>query len=485
MVLSGNQILVQVVQSQEELEKCYSIRMKVFVEEQNVPADEECDEHDASATHLLAFQDDKHIGTCRFRATSNGVKLERFAVLEEYRTSGVGRLLLLKALEMVKIMFAEKTIYLHAQVAAMGFYEKHGFYAYGDIFYEADIPHYKMIFKNEKPSIILAIESSCDETSAAVIINGQIKSNVIATQDIHAKYGGVVPELASRAHQLLIYPVVAEALEKAGIDKKELSAVAVTQGPGLLGALLVGHSFAKGLALGLQIPLIGVHHIQAHIISHFIDAPRPAFPFINLTVSGGHTQIVRVNSALDMEILGTTHDDAVGEAFDKTARLLGFEYPGGRWIDFHAKGGNPKAFEFPTRRNMEGYDYSFSGVKTAFMNFCNQKGADFLQDHLSDVCASVQYTLIEILMKPLIDVVNTTGIKRVAIAGGVSANTGLRERLLLEAEERGWAVFIPAFEYCTDNAAMVAMAAHFMYQENVFLSMEASPEPSMKFVAHA
>lgn len=471
------------VKSSQELESCFGIRMAVFVEEQNVPREEECDEHEQIATHLLAMNPQgEALGTCRFRQTDYGVKMERFAVLKPARQLGVGQKLLTKALSLVQQRMPSSMIYLHAQVAAKGFYEKNGFYAVGNIFYEADIPHYKMIFKKQKPATILAIESSCDETSAAVIVNGQLLSNVIATQDIHAKYGGVVPELASRAHQQLIVSVVAEALTKANTSKEELSAVAVTHGPGLLGALLVGHSYAKGLSLGLGIPMIGVNHLQAHILAHFIDSPKPSFPFLNLTVSGGNTQIVKVSSFLDMEIIGTTHDDAVGEAFDKTARLLGFEYPGGKWIDHYAKEGNPKAFSFPVKRNMEGYDYSFSGVKTAFMNFCNTKGEAFLQDNLADVCASIQYTLIEILMKPLIDAVEQTGITQVAIAGGVSANRGLRERLQIEAEQRNWAVYVPDFQYCTDNAGMIAIAAHYMYQSDLFLDIEASPEPNMAFV---
>ncbi|SFC52443.1 N6-L-threonylcarbamoyladenine synthase [Flexibacter flexilis DSM 6793] len=326
--------------------------------------------------------------------------------------------------------------------------------------------------------IILAIESSCDETSAAVIADGQLLSNITATQAVHTQYGGVVPELASRAHQQNVVPVVAEALRVAGISKQQLSAVAFTQGPGLLGALLVGSSFAKSLALGLNIPLLGVNHIQAHILSHFIEEPRPKFPFLCLTVSGGHTQIVQVNAPSDIKILGETQDDAVGEAFDKTAKLIGLPYPGGPLIDRYAKDGNPKAFAFPVVE-MQHLDFSFSGIKTAFMYFLKDKSAEFIAENRNDICASVQYTLVEILMRKLRKAVRETGITEVAIAGGVSANSGLRNALTAEAEKRHWNIYVPRFEYCTDNAAMIAMTAHFLYQENKTVGQNASPMPRM------
>jgi len=330
----------------------------------------------------------------------------------------------------------------------------------------------------EKKVTILAIESSCDETSASVIVNGIVKSNVIAGQDVHSKYGGVVPEYASRAHQLHIVPVVTEALKNAGINQSELNAIAYTKGPGLLGALLVGHSFVKGMAMGLGIPLIGVNHMQAHILAHFIEEPKPTFPFLCLTVSGGHTQLVWVKSATDLDIMGETTDDAVGEAFDKAAKIVGLGYPGGPLVDKYAKQGNPKAFKFPIPEVGE-FNYSFSGIKTAFLYFAKEKGVAFIQENLADVCASMQYTLIEMLMKKLIKAVKHQGATQVAIAGGVSANSGLRKRLALEAEKQGWQVFIPAFEYCTDNAAMVAITAHFLYEKGQFASLSESPMPRL------
>jgi N6-L-threonylcarbamoyladenine synthase len=330
--------------------------------------------------------------------------------------------------------------------------------------------------------VILAIESSCDETSAAVVKNGRILSNIIATQSVHEKYGGVVPELASRAHQQNIVPVVSQALSEAKISKKDLSAVAFTRGPGLLGALLVGSSFAKSLALGLDIPLIDVNHMQAHILAHFIDDRKPAFPFICLTVSGGHTQIVLVRDYLDMEIIGQSQDDAVGEAFDKSAKLLGLPYPGGPLIDKFARQGNPDAFSFP-ETEMPGLSFSFSGIKTAILYFLRDKQAenpDFVQQNLPDICASIQKTLVNMLLQKLRKAAKTTGIKEIAIAGGVSANSGLREALSKEAEERGWNVYIPQFEYCTDNAAMIAMAAHYKYLAKEFCPMDVSPLPRME-----
>ncbi|MDX5418348.1 MAG: tRNA (adenosine(37)-N6)-threonylcarbamoyltransferase complex transferase subunit TsaD, partial [Hymenobacteraceae bacterium] len=312
---------------------------------------------------------------------------------------------------------------------------------------------------------ILAIESSCDETSAAVIRGGKVLSNIIATQAVHEKYGGVVPELASRAHQQNIIPVVAQALSTANVTKNELNAVAFTRGPGLLGALLVGSSFAKSFALGLNIPLIDVNHMQAHIMAHFIDDPKPNFPFLCLTVSGGHTQVVLVKDHLDMEIIGQTTDDAVGEAFDKTAKMLGLPYPGGPMLDKTAAQGNPKAFQFPVG-NMPGYDFSFSGIKTSVLYFLKDKTKDnpnFVQENLADICASVQYTLIKTLLKKVVLAAKDLGIKEVAIAGGVSANSGLRQTLQDYAKKYDWNVYIPAFQYCTDNAGMIAMTAHYQY----------------------
>lgn len=330
---------------------------------------------------------------------------------------------------------------------------------------------------------ILAIESSCDETSAAVISNGQIRSNIVATQVIHQKYGGVVPELASRAHQQHILPVVEKALEDAKISKKDLNAIAFTRGPGLLGALLVGASFAKALALGLDIPLIEVHHMQAHVLAHFIEEPRPSFPFLCLTVSGGHTQIVLIRSVLDMEIIGETQDDAVGEAFDKTAKLLGLPYPGGPLVDKYAQLGDPLAFPFPMSE-MPALNYSFSGIKTSILYFLQEKvkhNPDFVIENLNDICASVQYTLIKMLLQKLRKAAKQTGISEIAIAGGVSANSGLRKAIHELGDKEGWKVYIPRFEYCTDNAAMIAMAAHFKYENEDFCEQTVSPLPRMDF----
>jgi N6-L-threonylcarbamoyladenine synthase len=330
---------------------------------------------------------------------------------------------------------------------------------------------------------ILAIESSCDETSAAVISNGHILSNVVATQLIHTLYGGVVPELASRAHQQHILPVVEKALEDAKVTKKELDAIAFTKGPGLLGALLVGTSFAKAMALGLQIPLIEVNHMQAHVLAHFIQDPKPSFPFLCLTVSGGHTQIVKVNSPLEMEVIGETKDDAVGEAFDKSAKLMGLPYPGGPLIDKHAASGDPLKYPFPIPE-IPGLDFSFSGIKTSFMYFLQkqvQANPNFIDDHRDDICASIQHTLIEILLKKIKKAARETGIKDIALAGGVSANSGLRTALLTLGEKQRWNVFIPEFEYCTDNAAMIAMAAHYKYLENDFCDQTVSAMARMAF----
>ena len=328
---------------------------------------------------------------------------------------------------------------------------------------------------------ILAIESSCDETSAAVLSNGELLSNVIAAQLIHEQYGGVVPELASRAHQQHILPVVERALTDANIPKNALSAVAFTRGPGLLGSLLVGASFAKALALGLNIPLIEVNHMQAHVLAHFIEDPVPAFPFLCLTVSGGHTQIVRVRGPLDMEVIGQTQDDAVGEAFDKSAKLLNLPYPGGPLIDRYAKDGNPLAYRFPLGE-MPGLDYSFSGIKTAILYFLRDRTSTnptFISENIADICASIQHTLVQMLLIKLKRASRETGIKEIAIAGGVSANSGLRTALTQLGTELGWNVYIPRFEYCTDNAAMIAKAAQFKFEQGDFSSQEISPLPRM------
>lgn len=330
---------------------------------------------------------------------------------------------------------------------------------------------------------ILAIESSCDDSSAAVIINGKLCSNIVASQAIHTKWGGVVPELASRAHQQYIVPVVAEALQKANITKNDLNAIAFTRGPGLLGSLLVGASFAKALAMALDIPLIDVNHMQAHVLAHFIDEPKPNFPFLCLTVSGGHTQIVMVRSALNMEIIGETQDDAVGEAFDKAAKLLGLPYPGGPLIDKYAKEGNPNRFEFPMVE-MQGLNYSFSGIKTAFLYFLQKetkKNVNFVEENLADICASMQNILIKILLQKLRKASREYKIKEIAIAGGVSANSGLRSEIQKLGEIENWNVYIPAFEYCTDNAGMIAMAGHFKAEQGEFCSQEVSPLPRMEW----
>ncbi|MES2798189.1 MAG: tRNA (adenosine(37)-N6)-threonylcarbamoyltransferase complex transferase subunit TsaD [Bacteroidota bacterium] len=330
---------------------------------------------------------------------------------------------------------------------------------------------------------ILAIESSCDDTSAAVITDGKIRSNIVANQAIHQKWGGVVPELASRAHQQYIVAVVNEAIAVANIQKSELNAVAFTRGPGLLGSLLVGTSFAKSFALGLNIPLIEVNHMQAHVLAHFIEEPRPNFPFLCLTVSGGHTQIVKVNSALDMEIVGETQDDAVGEAFDKAAKLLGFEYPGGPFIDKFAANGDPLKYKFPIGEMPE-LSYSFSGIKTSFLYFLQKEikaNENFVEQNREDICASMQYTLIEILLKKLKLASKKFKIKNIAIAGGVSANSGLRKALNKVGQELDWQVFIPKFEYCTDNAAMIAMAAHFKAEAGIFAKNNISPMPRLSW----
>lgn len=321
--------------------------------------------------------------------------------------------------------------------------------------------------------VLLGIESSCDETSAAVLKNGKILANIVAGQAVHEAFGGVVPELASRAHQANIVPVVDTALKKAGISKKDLSAIAYTRGPGLMGSLLVGSSFAKASALCLGIPLIEVNHMQAHILSHFIDN-KPSFPFLCLTVSGGHTQIVRVNDFLEQEILGETKDDAVGEAFDKGAKLMGLPYPGGPYIDKHAQKGKPDKFSFPVPR-ISGFDFSFSGIKTSLLYLINEhtrKDASFIADNLDDLCASYQYSLIRILMEKLEAASDETGIKEIAIAGGVAANSGIRTALKDLAARKHWKTYIPAFEYCTDNAAMIAITGYYKFLKHEISSQD-------------
>ncbi|RDY57760.1 tRNA (adenosine(37)-N6)-threonylcarbamoyltransferase complex transferase subunit TsaD [Flagellimonas nanhaiensis] len=320
---------------------------------------------------------------------------------------------------------------------------------------------------------ILAIESSCDDTSAAVMCNTKVLSNVVATQEIHKQYGGVVPELASRAHQQNIVPVVHQALAKANIDKKQLSAIAFTRGPGLMGSLLVGTSFAKSLALGLNIPLIEVNHMEAHILAHFIEdegKEAPDFPFLALTISGGHTQIVKVDHYFNMQVLGETLDDAVGEAFDKSAKLMGLPYPGGPLVDKYAQQGNAKAFKFP-KPKVDGLNFSFSGLKTSILYFLKretEKNPDFVSQNINDICASVQHTILEILMEKLKMAVEQTGIKQIAIGGGVAANSGIRGKLKQAEADLGWKTYIPKFEYCTDNAAMIGIVGYLKYQAENF-----------------
>ena len=332
-------------------------------------------------------------------------------------------------------------------------------------------------------SIILAIESSCDETSVAVCNNGKITANVIANQTIHENYGGVIPELASRVHQQNIVPAVQQALSIAKVNKNELNGVAFTQGPGLLGSLLVGVSFAKSFALALNLPLISVNHMQAHILAHFIDEPKPKFPFLCLTVSGGHTQIVLVKDYFDMEIVGETLDDAAGEAFDKTAKILNLPYPGGPLIDKHAQQGNPLAFKFPEPQ-IQGLNYSFSGFKTAILYFIRDRQKEnplFVEENLADICASVQYSIINILMNKLKKAAKHYNIKEIAIAGGVSANSGLRNTLSEMKDSLGWNVYIPAFQYCTDNAGMIAIAGYQKLLAGDFVEQDISPMARMNF----
>ena len=325
---------------------------------------------------------------------------------------------------------------------------------------------------------ILAIESSCDDTSAAVLKDGKVLSNVVANQNVHAAYGGVVPELASRAHQQNIIPVVHEALKKANIDKKDLSAVAFTLGPGLIGSLMVGVSFAKAFALALDIPIITVNHMKAHILAHFIDEPKPPFPFLCLTVSGGHTQIVKVTDYLEMEVIGETIDDAAGEAFDKIAKTLGLPYPGGPLLDKLAQQGNPKAFLFPQPQSHGEFNFSFSGLKTSVLYFVHkqtEKNPNFIQENLNDLCASVQYTIVKILMKKIKKAAKHHNIYDIAIAGGVSANSALRKTINELGEKPNWNTYIPQFQYCTDNAGMIAITAYFQYLQNDFAEQNVRP----------
>ncbi len=326
-------------------------------------------------------------------------------------------------------------------------------------------------------AVILGIESSCDETSASICVNGEIKSNIIATQAIHAKYGGVVPELASRAHQQNIIPTVDQAIQQAKITKNDVDAVAFTRGPGLLGSLLVGTSFAKSFALARNIPLIDINHMQAHILAHFIDDPKPQFPFLCLTVSGGHTQIVLVKDYFDMELIGQTLDDAAGEAFDKTAKILNLPYPGGPLIDKYAQLGNPDAFKLPEPQIAD-LNFSFSGLKTAILYMVQgeiKKNPNFLEENMHDICASVQQRIVSILLNKLKKAAKQTGVKDIAIAGGVSANSGLRNSLLAMGEKYKWNVFIPKFEYCTDNAAMIAIAGYHKFLKGDFIGQDVTP----------
>ena len=326
---------------------------------------------------------------------------------------------------------------------------------------------------------ILVIESSCDDTSAAVLHNGVLLSNVTASQDVHRAYGGVVPELASRAHQQNVVPVVDQAIKRAGITKEQLSAVAFTRGPGLMGSLLVGVSFAKGFARSLNIPLIDVNHLQGHVMAHFIrdnedDHSQPPFPFLCLLVSGGNSQIVKVNAYNDMQVLGQTIDDAAGEAIDKCSKVMGLGYPGGPIIDKLARQGNPKAYQF-AEPHIPGMDYSFSGLKTSFLYSLRKwvaEDPDFVEHHKEDLAASLEYTIVDILMKKLRMAVKQTGIKHVAVAGGVSANNGLRNAFKEHARKYGWTIYIPKFSYTTDNAAMIGIVGTYKYKDKDFCSID-------------
>ncbi|MBJ6367674.1 tRNA (adenosine(37)-N6)-threonylcarbamoyltransferase complex transferase subunit TsaD [Snuella sedimenti] len=332
---------------------------------------------------------------------------------------------------------------------------------------------------------ILGIESSCDDTAASVIHNGKILSNVVANQKIHEAYGGVVPELASRAHQQNIVPVVDQALKKAQITKEDLHAIAFTRGPGLMGSLLVGTSFAKSLAYGLNIPLIDVNHMQAHILAHFIDEEgfnKPPFPFLAMTISGGHTQIVKVNSYFDMDVIGETIDDAIGEAYDKSGKILGLGYPAGPEIDKRAQLGNPKAFKF-TKPKVDGLDFSFSGLKTAILYFIQKEtkaNPNFISEHLNDICASIQHTIIGIVIDKLKLAVKQTGIKHIAIGGGVSANSGIRNALKVGERKFGWTTYVPKFEFTTDNAAMIAIVGYLKYLDGNFAKQDITASARLK-----
>ena len=331
---------------------------------------------------------------------------------------------------------------------------------------------------------ILGIESSCDDTSAAVIKDAKILSNIVANQEVHQDYGGVVPELASRAHQQNIVPVVNQALKIANISKEQVDAIAFTRGPGLMGSLLVGTSFAKSLALALNVPLIDVNHMEGHIMAHFIDEGQemPVFPFLCLTVSGGHTQIVHIEEHFKMTVIGETIDDAAGEAFDKSAKILGLQYPGGPLIDKYAKKGNPTAFKF-TKPRVKDLEFSFSGLKSNILQLVQReqkKEVDFIKNNLEDLCASIQHTIIEILLEKVGNAVKETGIKRIAIAGGVSANSGLRKALKDREKSHNWKVYIPKFEYCTDNAAMIAIVGYHKFLQNKFTDSSITATARMK-----
>lgn len=332
------------------------------------------------------------------------------------------------------------------------------------------------------PIFILAIESSCDDTSAAVLQNDNVLSNIVANQSVHIDFGGVVPELASRAHQQNMIPVVDKAIKKAGIKKSQLNAIAFTQGPGLMGSLLVGSSFAKSLAMALSIPLIAVHHMQGHILAHFINEEgfdKPTFPFLALTISGGHTQIIKVSDFFDMEIIGETTDDAVGEAFDKSAKVLGLPYPGGPLIDKYAQLGNPLAYSF-TKPKVSGLDFSFSGLKTQILYFIQKnlkENPQFIEQNLNDICASIQHAIIEIIMEKLKMAVAQTGIRQIAIGGGVSANSGIRKTLKEAENKYGWKTYVPKFEYTTDNAAMIGIVGYYKYLNKQFEELNVVSKP--------
>lgn len=328
-------------------------------------------------------------------------------------------------------------------------------------------------------AIILAIESSCDDTGASIINDGVVLSNVITTQLDHSKYGGVIPELASRAHMDAILPVVEAAIDKAGISMQQIEAVAFTQAPGLIGSLMVGACFAKSFAQARSLPLIAVHHMQAHVMAHLIEDPKPSFPFLCLTVSGGHTQLVLCDSPLEMRVIGETIDDAAGEAFDKTAKMLGLKYPGGPIIDALAAKGNPQAFVFP-KSNMPAYNFSFSGLKTNILYFIQKQqklNPAFVEENLNDICASVQYTIIESLLMKLKKAATDYKVKQIGIAGGVSANKGLRSAFESLGKQLNWETYIPSFEYCTDNAAMIAIVAHYKYEVKDFVNYNVVPSP--------